>query len=314
MAPPPGAGAEATAAAHPPPPPPSNIERETGCNKVVCTVCSTAMCWACGLEYYKAAGHAYPAGAWTCNKPPAAFRGSATGDDMQRFSHFRARVASSAQSADIAAREAPAVAARAEELYALVGRAGALPELRVADLDFFARGLAAVRAGREFLRASYMRAFSLADEREAALFADQQSVLEATVEKLQQAVESSAVARVGVECANIIAAGGGGGSGGGGSGGGGGGGGGGAPALRPKLEALRVEVLSLIRTVEVFTANLTESVGDAELLFCGPPQPRAGGAGAGEAGAAGEGDGSDGDDGDGDGDGDGGDGDDAEEG
>ena len=34
------------------------IERSSGCNKVVCTHCQTAMCYACGLEYYKEAGHA----------------------------------------------------------------------------------------------------------------------------------------------------------------------------------------------------------------------------------------------------------------
>jgi ariadne-1 len=33
------------------------IERSSGCNKVICTQCGTAMCFACGLEYYKEAGH-----------------------------------------------------------------------------------------------------------------------------------------------------------------------------------------------------------------------------------------------------------------
>lgn len=33
------------------------VERAGGCNKVVCSQCHTAMCFACGLEYYKEAGH-----------------------------------------------------------------------------------------------------------------------------------------------------------------------------------------------------------------------------------------------------------------
>ena len=37
-----------------------SIERTSGCNKVTCSLCGGHMCWACGLEYYKEAGHSYP--------------------------------------------------------------------------------------------------------------------------------------------------------------------------------------------------------------------------------------------------------------
>ena len=185
------------------------VERSSGCNKVVCTRCGTAMCWACGLEYYTAAGHAYPAGAWTCNRPPASFsfhRSSSSDKDLMRFGHYRTRVVSSAQSAQIATREAPLVAECIDELASLVAqaqacggggaRAGAgapaLP-LHSSHFDFFVRGLTAVRNAREYLRGTYVRAFSLKDEVELALFADQQSVLEGTAEKLQQLVEYGAV-------------------------------------------------------------------------------------------------------------------------
>ena len=33
------------------------IERHSGCNKVICSQCGTALCFACGREYYKEAGH-----------------------------------------------------------------------------------------------------------------------------------------------------------------------------------------------------------------------------------------------------------------
>ena len=249
------------------------VERLSGCNKVVCTRCATAMCWACGLEYYVAAGHAYPAQAWTCNRPPAVFRASASGDELTRFAHYRARFVSSAQSAQIATREIPFVTAHAEELAALVAQGGVpVPAalgvpLRVADYDFFVRGLNSVREAREYLRGTYVRAFSLRDERELALFADQQSVLEGTAERLQQLVESSAVllllqevkkTRVGQE---------------------GGGAGAGASTLTAvatidrdssssipanqvvaKIVALRIEVISLISTIDIFTKNLTTMI------------------------------------------------------
>lgn len=244
------------------------IERSSGCNKVICSKCRTAMCWSCGLEYYLAAGHAYPEGAWTCNKPPMRFEGSATGSEMARFAHFQSRVISSAQSAEFAAREYPPIKERAEELFANITRGNALPMLRLTDLLFFPQGLRTVRVGREFLKASYMRAFSITLEREMNLFTDQQGILEGAVERLQQLVESSALTRLTQECKAVLggALGASASSGaGGGSSSGGGSGGVNTPAkeaLCAKLEALRIEVLSLIRTIETFQANLTAAVAE----------------------------------------------------
>lgn len=185
------------------------IERSSGCNKVVCTACNTAMCWACGAEYFKAAGHAYPEGAWTCNKPAGGgFGGSAEGLDAERFLHYRTRVVSSRESAAIAERELPTVSARCEELASLLCRDGAAGGgaagsarriLHGGDLDFLTAGLIAVIAGRRFLAYTYIHAFALrpaAHGAELALFADQQSVLEGTVERLQQRVEASAIAKL----------------------------------------------------------------------------------------------------------------------
>lgn len=242
------------------------IERSSGCNKVICSKCATAMCWSCGLSWV-AAGHAYPEGAWTCNKPPMRFEGSASGGEMARFAHFQSRVISSAQSADFAAREIPVIKERADELFASITRGNALPMLRLTDLSIFSLGLCAVRVGREFLQASYKRAFSITHERELNLFTDQQGILEGAVERLQQLVESSALTRLTQECKGVLGAalaaaavtss----------------GAGGGASsltsakeALCAKLETLRIDVLSLIRTIDTFMANLTAAVADGGVL------------------------------------------------
>ena len=259
------------------------VERLSGCNKVVCTRCSSAMCWACGLEYYIAAGHSYPEQAWTCNRPPAKFSSSAMGDDLARFAHYSARIVSSAQSAKIATKEVPVVALHADELAALVAQEGVSAPLalgvplRAADYNFFVRGLHSVIGAREYLKGTYMRAFSLKDEKELALFADQQSVLEGTAERLQQRVELGAVLILIQEVKKSLQSCGATSHGTGPRGGAGVGEGSlttavidrssgsgiqsnPATQVAAKIIALRIEVISLIHSIDLFTRNLTTMI------------------------------------------------------
>jgi hypothetical protein len=244
------------------------VERKTGCNKIICTRCETAMCWACGLEYYKAAGHAYPQEAWTCNRAPAAERASSGIEDgsITRFLHCMSRAKSSAESADFAKREIPSVADLSGSLVKLVSQHDI--GINASDLDFFTRGLETVQKGREYLKRTYIRAFSLEKEVEVSLFADQQSVLEGSVERLQQYVESSAVSKLVADITEKL------------SkvpseplGAGRGASSGAADAeKRPiasvgrRLVDLRIEVVSLIRSIDAFTKSLTSMIRSNDAL------------------------------------------------
>jgi hypothetical protein len=247
------------------------VERRTGCNKIICTRCETAMCWACGLEYYKAAGHAYPQEAWTCNRAPAAQRASSGSEDglITRFLHCMSRAKSSAESADFAKRELSSVADLSENLVKLVSLHDM--SLTASDLDFFTRGLETVQKGREYLKRTYIRAFSLEKEVEVSLFADQQSVLEGSVERLQQFVESSAVGKLVTEITEELSkarasAPLGAGEGRGASAGAADAEQRPAASVERRLVDLRIEVVSLIRSIDAFTKSLTSMIRSNDAL------------------------------------------------
>ena len=269
------------------------IERSTGCNKVICSACSTAMCYACGLEYYKEAGHTYPQGAWTCNKPPAASRGAGSSkeaDDLLYFGHFAQRAATSAQSSRLSAKEAPGVAKAAEDICALlsanallnreVGRAGL-------GLEYCKEANAMVTLARDFLRHSYVHSYALAPgSNESNLFCDQQSYLEGTVERLQELVVCSALVRLRQDVdallkGKAVGVKGGGGGGGGASSAGssssaaaavGGGAGGaaeytGVEGAQQMLQSHRMRVLALSTATSTFMRGISESIKEGSFLL-----------------------------------------------
>lgn len=219
-----------------------------------------------------------PEGAWNCSRPPAKSSGRDARSELLRFGHFYERAQNCALAAQAYAKAAPEVATAA----------AALEELRAAtsaawlDCAFLRDANRVAGACRGFLKWTFVRAFYLEDDAELALFADQQAMLEGTVERLGEKVALGALwalvemlradvaaGRVAAEAAGRAAAGEGGGApaaaaagnGGGGSGGAAGAGGSssrkGGDCLQ-QLAQLRLDVLALSRAALNFMKNLGE--------------------------------------------------------
>jgi len=206
-----------------------NVQRESGCNKVKCLLCSHSFCFVCGGDYYKT--HNYPQEAWTCTVVVSADAKSSVPNDLEIYEAFRNRYLSALESSKAMTDSFPKLEQSIAKLYKKLISEESLPfkinntnentavntavglkspsssssysglyssssscdiGLSITDFDFIIEAGRTVVNGRTAIANSYAYAFFLEqNSTEANLFNNFQYQLEGTVESLHQRVQAS---------------------------------------------------------------------------------------------------------------------------
>ena len=102
-----------------------SVQRESGCNKVKCLLCSHSFCFVCGGDYYKT--HNYPQEAWTCNVVVSAEAKSSVPNDLEIYEAFRNRYLSAVESSKAMTDSFPKLEQSIAKLYKKLTSEESLP-------------------------------------------------------------------------------------------------------------------------------------------------------------------------------------------